>query len=143
MTIKYFIKFISLSDFHFIQRNTIPKIGNPNTKIIKKGIPSPKAHFICETSQHFILKSHSNNYSPSISLQLKIERMIETVFEYIANKIVRKETTNSHQRRTHFHKMHLTIKLKNKKSPISKNGKKELMKALNKNGLEPKKFSLD
>ena len=121
----------------------IPKIGNPKTNMIKKGIPSPKAHFMWEAPQHLISRSLSSNCSPSIDLQLKIERMIEDVFEYIANKMVKTEITNSHVRRTHLHKMHLTIRLKIRKSPMSKNGKNELMKAFNKNLLDPKKLSFD
>ena len=69
--------------------------------------------------------------------------MIEDVFEYIANIIVRNEITNSHVRRTHLHKMHLKIRLKIRNSPMSKNGKNELMKAFNKNLLDPKKLSFD
>lgn len=65
------------------------------------------------------------------------------MFEYIANKIVRIDIMNSRTKRTHLHKMHLTIKLNIIKSPISKNGKNELMKAFNKNLLEPKKLSFD
>jgi len=121
----------------------MPKIGKPNTNNIKKGIPSPKAHFIWDALQHFTSRSLSKSYLPSISLQLKIERIIEEVFEYIANKIVRTEMTKSQLRRTHLQRIHLTIKLKMMKSPISKKGKNELINAFNKNLLDPKKFNFD
>jgi len=143
MTIKYFIKLRSFRCFRQSQRKTMPKIGKPNTTKIKKGIPSPKAHFLWDALQHLISSSLSKYYFPSISLQLNIWRIIEEVFEYIANKIVRTEMTKSQLRRTHLQRIHLTIKLNMMKSPISKKGKNELINTLSKNLLEPKTFNFD